>query len=239
MSVANGALRPAGESYRDALKQGDVKDNGHEALNNMLASTSGFLVYQEQTIAFLQQVCGFSGSEADNIRRAIGKKQRDKIDKALPQILEGYCNRSDKPREIAEKEAKQFIQVIEDASGYSFGFNHAESYTMLGYRMGYLRYYYPVEFITSFLNCAKNDEDINNGALLARSKGIKIEPPMFRHSNSEYGCDPEHNIIYKGIGSIKNIGTSCGDNLYTLKDKIYSNFIMIYFLIVQHKKQKY
>ena len=53
MSVANGALRPAGESYRDALKQGDVKDNGHKALNDMLASTSGFLVYQEQVIQFL------------------------------------------------------------------------------------------------------------------------------------------------------------------------------------------
>ena len=223
--LCSACLRPSGESYREQVYNRQWNKNPSKLIDDILADSYGFLVYQEQTIAFLQQVCGFSGSEADNIRRAIGKKQRDKIDKALPQILEGYCNRSDKPREIAEKEAKQFIQVIEDASGYSFGFNHAESYAMLGYLMGYLRYHYPIEFITSFLNCAKNDEDINNGTLLAKKKNIKIESPVFRYSTSEYGCDSKNKIIYKGIGSIKNIGNSCGNNLYTLKDKIYSNFI--------------
>ena len=223
--LCSACLRPSGESYREQVYNRQWNKNPSKIIDDLLSDSYGFLVYQEQTIAFLQQICGFSGSEADNIRRAIGKKQKDKIDKALPQILKGYCNKSNKPREIAEAEAKQFLKVIEDASGYSFNFNHAESYAMLGYVMGYLRYYYPVEFCTSFLNCAKNDEDINNGALLARSKGIKIEPPMFRHSNSEYGCESEHKIIYKGIGSIKNIGNACGNNLYTLKDKIYSNFI--------------
>ena len=223
--LCSACLRPSGESYREQVYNRQWNKNPSKLIDDILADSYGFLVYQEQTIAFLQQVCGFSGSEADNIRRAIGKKQRDKIDKALPQILEGYCNRSDKPREIAEKEAKQFIQVIEDASGYSFGFNHAESYAMLGYLMGYLRYHYPVEFITSFLNCAKNDEDINNGTLLTKKRHIKIELPVFRYSTSEYGCNSKNKIIYKGIGSIKNIGNSCGNNLYTLKDKIYCNFI--------------
>ena len=173
--LCSACLRPSGESYREQVYNREWNKNPSELIDKILSNSYGFLVYQEQTIAFLQEVCGFSGSEADNIRRAIGKKQRDKIDKALPQILEGYCNKSEKPREVAEQEAKKFIQVIEDASGYSFGFNHSESYAMLGYLMGYLRYHYPVEFITSFLNCAKNNEsDINNGALLARSKGIKI-----------------------------------------------------------------
>ena len=223
--LCSACLRPSGESYREQVYNREWNKNPSELIDKILSNSYGFLVYQEQTIAFLQEVCGFSGSEADNIRRAIGKKQKDKIDKALPKILEGYCNKSNKPKEIAEKEAKKFIQVIEDASGYSFGFNHSESYAMLGYLMGYLRYYYPVEFITSFLNCAKNDEDINNGTLLAKNKNIKIEPPVFRYSTSEYGCDSENRIIYKGIGSIKNIGNNCGDNLYTLKDKIYSSFI--------------
>ena len=234
--LCSACLRPSGESYREQVYNRQWNKNPSELIDKILSNSYGFLVYQEQTIAFLQEVCGFSGSEADNIRRAIGKKQRDKIDKALPQILEGYCNKSDKPREIAEQEAKKFIQVIEDASGYSFGFNHSESYAMLGYLMGYLRYHYPVEFITSFLNCAKNNEnDINNGALLARSKGIKIEPPMFRHSTSEYGCDAENKIIYKGIGSIKNISEACGNNLYSLKDKIYSNFTELLYDIFTNK----
>ena len=73
------------------------------------------------TIKFLQEICGLSGSEADNIRRAIGRKQADRLQAALPQILEGYCSKSPKPREIAEQEAKAFLQIIEDSSNYQFG----------------------------------------------------------------------------------------------------------------------
>ena len=108
--LCSACLRPSGESYREQVYQREFNKNPSELIDNLLADSYGFLVYQEQTIAFLQEVCGFSGSEADNIRRAIGKKQKDKIDKALPQILEGYCNKSDKPRDIAEQEAKKFIQ---------------------------------------------------------------------------------------------------------------------------------
>jgi DNA polymerase-3 subunit alpha len=237
--LCSACLRPSGESYREQVYNRQWNKNPSKIIDDLLSDSYGFLVYQEQTIAFLQQICGFSGSEADNIRRAIGKKQKDKIDKALPQILEGYCNKSDKPREIAETEAKQFLKVIEDASGYSFNFNHAESYAMLGYLMGYLRYYYPIEFITSFLNCAENNEDINNGTLLAKNKNIKIERPIFRYSTSEYGYDINNKTIYKGIGSIKNISEICGNNLYTLKDKIYSNFIeLLYDIFINKLAQK-
>jgi DNA polymerase-3 subunit alpha len=237
--LCSACLRPSGESYREQVYNRQWNKNPSKIIDDLLSDSYGFLVYQEQTIAFLQQICGFSGSEADNIRRAIGKKQKDKIDKALPQILEGYCNKSDKPREIAETEAKQFLKVIEDASGYSFNFNHAESYAMLGYLMGYLRYYYPIEFITSFLNCAENNEDINNGTLLAKNKNIKIERPIFRYSTSEYGYDIDNKTIYKGIGSIKNISEICGNNLYTLKDKIYSNFIeLLYDIFINKLAQK-
>ena len=233
--LCSACLRPSGESYREQVYNREWNKNPSELIDKILSNSYGFLVYQEQTIAFLQEVCGFSGSEADNIRRAIGKKQADKIEKALPKILEGYCNKSNKPKEIAEKEAKKFIQVIEDASGYSFGFNHSESYAMLGYLMGYLRYYYPVEFCTSFLNCAKNDEDISNGTLLAQNKGIKIKSPVFRHSISEYSCDAENKIIYKGIGSIKDIGKNCGDNLYTLKDGKFNCFSYLLWEIFSKK----
>lgn len=77
--------------------------------------------FQEDTIKFLQQVCGLSGSDADNVRRAIGRKQKDRLEAAMPQILEGYCKMSDKPRDIAEQEAKEFLQIIEDSANYQFG----------------------------------------------------------------------------------------------------------------------
>ena len=72
-------------------------------------------------IAFLQQICGLSGSAADNIRRAIGRKQKDRLDAAMPSILEGYCNKSPHSRDVAEQEAKAFLQIIEDSASYQFG----------------------------------------------------------------------------------------------------------------------
>lgn len=72
-SMANGAIRPAGESYRDKMCQGIINDNGHPALNNMLSSTLGYLVYQEQIIEFLNKFCSFTMGEADVIRRGFAK----------------------------------------------------------------------------------------------------------------------------------------------------------------------
>jgi DNA polymerase-3 subunit alpha len=228
--LCSACIRPSGESYREKVFAHEWNKNPSKLIDNILKDSYGFLVYQEQTIAFLQQVCGFSGSEADNIRRAIGQKNKEKIAKALPKILEGYCNKSDKPRDIAEEEAKQFIKVIEDASAYSFGFNHSESYAMLTYLMGWLRYHYPVEFCTAFLSCAKNDDDLLNGTKLARLKGCTIEKPKFGVSSNDYGCDPKNKIIYKGIASIKDMQATVGDELYNMaKGKKYNNFLQVLF----------
>ncbi len=225
MSLVNACIRPSGESYRDKLLNREFNHNPSEIIDKLLERNYGWLVYQEDTIAFLQQICGFSGSDADNVRRAIGRKKVEELNKALPKILDGYCSKSDKPREVAEEEAKAFLKVIEDASSYQFGYNHSVAYSLMSYLCGYYRYYYPVEYCTSFLNCAKNDEDLYNGTVLAMSRGCKIQNPLFRYSTSEFGCDTKNKIIYKSISSIKNIGTACGDNLYALKDNTYNDFV--------------
>lgn len=121
MSLANAALRPSGESYRDRLLNKEPNHNPSEQIDELLADNHGYLVFQEDTIKFLQEICGLSGSDADNVRRAIGRKQVDRLQKALPQILEGYCNKSSKPRDKAEQEARAFLQIIEDSSNYQFG----------------------------------------------------------------------------------------------------------------------
>lgn len=121
LSLVNASLRPSGASYRDKLIAKEFNKNPSELIDNLLKDNNGFLVFQEDTIAFLQQICGLSGSEADNIRRAIGRKQKDRLDKAMPNILEGYCSKSKQPREKAETEAKEFLQIIEDSSNYQFG----------------------------------------------------------------------------------------------------------------------
>lgn len=121
MSIVTACIRPSGSSYRDVLLARQIHKNPSELIDELLKENLGYLIYQEDTIKFLQQICGLSGSEADNIRRAIGRKQKDRLDKAMPSILEGYCKKSSQPREVAEQEAKEFLQVIEDSASYQFG----------------------------------------------------------------------------------------------------------------------
>lgn len=225
MSLVTACIRPSGASYRDELLARKTHRNPSAIIDELLRANLGFLIYQEDTIKFLQQICGLSGSQADNIRRAIGRKQKDRLDAALPSILEGYCAKSDKPRECAEAEAKEFLQVIEDSASYQFGYNHSVAYCLLGYLCAYYRYYYPVEFITAFLNNAANDDDIRNGTLLAKQYGIKVVPPKFGISRSEYAFDKERKTIAKGLSSIKYMGTKVTDALYKLsKENEYTCF---------------
>lgn len=216
MSKVNASLRPSGASYRDRLLAREFNHNPSKIIDDLLSDTYGHLVYQEQVIAFLQQICGLSGSEADNIRRAIGRKQKDRLDAAMPSILDGYCSKSDKPREVAEEEAKKFLQIIEDASSYMFGFNHSTGYSMVGYMCAMLRYYYPYEFIAAYLNNASNEDDIRMGTDLAASKGIKILPPKFGYAKDVYFPDKENGAIYKGIASIKYMSADVANKLYDL-----------------------
>lgn len=121
MSIVTACIRPSGASYRNDLLERNPHSNPSEMIDELLKDNLGYLVYQEDIIKFLQQICGLSGSDADNIRRAIARKQRDRLDKAMPSILEGYCSKSSKPRNESEKEARDFLQIIEDASSYMFG----------------------------------------------------------------------------------------------------------------------
>lgn len=94
---------------------------------------------------------------------------------------------------------------------------------MIGYLCGYLRYYYPVEFITAYLNNANNDDDVNMGTSLAQKMDIPIRPIKFRHSLFKYTCDKTG--IYKGLGSIKFLAEQMSKELYDLKDEHFDTFI--------------
>lgn len=216
MSLVTACIRPSGSSYRDDLLSRKIHKNPSEIIDNMLADNLGYLIYQEDTIKFLQQICGLSGSDSDNIRRAIGRKQKDRLDAAMPSILEGYCSKSSQPREIAEAEAKEFLQVIEDSASYQFGYNHSIAYCLLGYLCAYYRHYYPLEFLTSFLNNAANEEDIKNGTLYAKKIGVRITSPKWGIAKGEYFYDTETMTICKGMGSIKYMNSDISDELYRI-----------------------
>ena len=227
-SVGNGAIRPAGASYREQLSKGIFKDNGHEALNEFLSPTLGYLVYQEQIIEFLNKFCGFTMGEADIVRRGFAKKTG--TEQYIPKIKEGFAKTMKDEYGLSEEESDKiivdFLKVIYDASDYLFSLNHSQAYSYIGYICGYLRYYYPLEFLTTMFNIYKDDLDKTKKIVdYAEKHSIKLKNPKFRYSKGEYFMDKETNSIYKGLSSIKFISKNAGEILYNFKDKQYNSFI--------------
>ena len=229
MSMANGAIRPAGESYREALANGEFKDNGHEALNELLKSTNHFLVYQEQVLEFLHKFCGFTMGEADIVRRGFAKKSG--TEQYIPKIKDGFIKtmkeQYDVPEEEAEKIIESFLKVIEDASDYLFSYNHALPYSYIGYICGWLRYYYPLEFLSVVLNVNENNQEKTAKVFdyIKNFTTIKIKPIKFRYSKDVYMIDKESNAIYKGIKSIKYCNKAIAEELYALRNNQYETFV--------------
>ena len=238
LSIGNGAIRPAGESYRDQLAQGIYKSYGNKELDEFLKPTLGYLVYQEQIIEFLHKFCGFTMGEADVVRRHFSKKTG--TDKDIPIIenggelfeghhIDGFIKTMKDKYNVPEGESKKligdFLQVIIDASDYLFSKNHADPYSMIGYICGYLRYYYPLEFLTSALNIFADKEEKSLAIIdYAKRNGINIYPIRFGHSGAEYTLDRENMRIFKGIASIKYMNSTIAEEMYELKDNHYEYF---------------
>ena len=228
LAMGNGAIRPAGESYRDKLANGEYATYGNEALDDFLKPTLGWLVYQEQIIEFLHSFCGYTMGEADVVRRGFAKKTG--TEKFIPQIKAGFIKTMEEKYGVSHEESEKiivnFIQVIEDASSYLFSSNHSIPYSQIGYICGYLRYYYPLEFITSALNIFEDKEDKTIAIIdYAKRQGIEIRPIRFRHSEAQYSFNKEEHCIYKGIASIKHMNASVADEMYSLRDNQYNTFV--------------
>lgn len=234
LAMINAALRPAGTSYRDSLVARQPHHSANPKVDEFLKPTLSFLIFQENIMEFLQEFCGFTGSESDDMRRNISSKDPEKINAAIPMIIDRYCERRDLPREKAEAEAQEYIQVIKDASSYAFNKSHAVAYSMLGYVFAYYKHYHPAEFICAFLNHADNDDDIVNGTKLAINRGYKIKEPKFRYGRAEYSFDNTQKVIYKGMGSIKYLNNVISEQLYELRNNTYNNF----FDVLQDIKSK-
>ena len=229
LSFGNGLLRPACASFRDSVANGEFYDNGLDELNEFLAPEAGRIAMQETIMQFLVKFCGYSNAESDNVRRAIAKKKG--TEKLLPEIEQRFIDYTSEHYEISKEKCeeviKPFIQVILDASAYAFSWNHSDAYSLVGYVCGYLRYYYPLEFITAALNIFKdNAEKTASIVKYAKKAGIKITSPKFGYSKSDYFFMKEENVIAKGLSSVKYMSASIADELYELSKKnTYTHFI--------------
>lgn len=228
LSIGNGAIRPAGASYRDDLANGVIRKSGNAAIDEFMKPTFGYLVFQCQIIQFLHEYCGYTMGEADVVRRHFAKKIG--TDKDIPQIKAGFAKTMSERYNMSQEESDaviaDFIQVIIDASNYLFSLNHSQPYSYEGYVSGWLRYHYPLQFLTVALNINQsNGEKTDALTAYAHKVGITINPPKFRHSRSDYLCDVNSNCIYKGLGSIKYMSSDVAESLYLLRDKQFKNFI--------------
>lgn len=228
MSFANGLIRPGCASFRDEATNGEFYHNGLKELDDFLSPTLGRLVMQEQIMMFLVKFCGYSMAESDNVRRAISKKAG--TESLLPEIESRFVSYTSQEYGVPVTKCKEiikpFIQAILDASSYGFSFNHSDAYSCIGYICGYLRYYYPLEFITTFMNIfGDNHEKVERITNYAQSVGITFASWKFRHSKSSYFFDKDNKIIYKGLSNIKSIGEQVGDDLYMLRNNEYDSFV--------------
>lgn len=237
-SFGNGLIRPACASYRDEVANGEFSTTGLKELDEFLAPTLGRITMQEDIMRFLVKFCGYSQAESDTVRRGIAKKKG--TEQLLPEIerrFVEYVNAEfgvDKVK--AQEVIKPFIQTILDASSYAFSWNHSDAYSCIGYISGYLRYYYPLEFLTASFNTFSDKLDKTQKVTdYAKKHNVKIKAPKFGYAHNEYMCDKESNTIYKGLGSIKDMQSIAADIMLDIADKNPETFVDLLFLTEECK----
>ena len=222
MSFGNGLIRPACASFRENVAAGEFYDNGFDALNEFLAQEAGRIAMQETIMQFLVKFCGYSNAESDTVRRGIAKKKG--TEELLPEIKRRFISYSsvnyDISPERCEEVIEPFIQVITDASSYAFSWNHSDSYSAIGYICGYLRYYYPHEFLTAALNIFGNNlgktADITR---YANKRGITVTLPRWGFSKGDYFFDKDKQVIAKGLRSVKYMSEALANELFDISKK--------------------
>ena len=151
------------------------------------------------------------------VHNCIAKKKG--TEELLPEIERRFIEYAPAHYDITTEKAREvikpFIQTILDASSYSFSANHAKSYAMIGYAIGYLRYHYPLAFIAAALNVYADKEE-KTAAIMAYAHRQKIEilPPCWGKSRADYMLDTENNVIYKGLTSIKHLNADIAEQIY-------------------------
>lgn len=229
VSFGNGLLRPACASFRDSVARGEFYDNGFDALNDFLAPEAGRIAMQETIMRFLVQFCGYTDAESDTVRRAIAKKKGTET--LLPEIERRFIDWSSKHYDISEERCaeviKPFLQIILDASAYGFSWNHSDAYTCIGYISGYLRYYYPLQFITAALNIFNDNADKTAEITkYAAKRGIRVTTPKWGISRERYFYDEQSNTIAKDITSIKYMSEKLARQMFSLAHrKSYPYFV--------------
>ncbi len=177
----------------------------HPKLEPILSQTYGIGVYQEQMMRIARDLAGFTLSEADTLRKAIGKKIKALLDEQEEKLVQGMIKNG-----IDIKTARKIWDLFPPFARYGFNRSHAVCYAMIAYQTAYLKAHYPVEFTTSLFNSDQGDMD-RISFLIAESKkmGLQVLPPDINQSFSSFTPDSP-NICF-GLLAIKNVGVGIVD----------------------------
>ena len=171
-----------------------------ESLSEILGDTYGLIVYQEQVMAIAQKVAGFSLGRADLLRKAMGKKNKDILDKEYVNFEKGMTDNG-----FSKSAIDKLWETLIPFSDYAFNRAHSAGYGMVSYWTGYLKANYPTEYMAALLTSVRDDKD--KSALYlneCRRMGIKVLPPDVNESQSDY--TPLGNDIRFGLTAIRNVG---------------------------------
>lgn len=194
-----------------ARKHGDKEITyPHNSMENSLKNTYGVLVYQEQVMQISKEVCGFTGGEADTLRKAIGKKKIDVMRKMRDKMISGAQEVSGINQTIMEK----FWVQLEDFAAYCFNKSHAACYGLIAYQTAYLKAHYPSAFMAALMTSDYDDTD-RLAIEIAECKhmGIDVLPPDVNESFVEFAVVPKTHQIRFGMSAIKNVGTGAVEEI--------------------------
>ncbi len=187
----------------------------HKNLEDILRSTYGIAIYQEQILQMAQVFAGFTLGEADLLRRAIGKKIAKELKAQRQKFIDGAQKQG-----YEEKLAVYiFDDVIEPFANYGFNRSHGACYAMLAYQTAYLKANYPTEFFAALLSCDKENTDrVILDIQEARQFGIHVLPPNINESFSNFTVTNENEIRF-GLTAIKGIGQGVVDNISEVRQQ--------------------
>ena len=188
----------------------------HPSMENALKNTYGVLVYQEQVMQISKEVCGFTGGEADTLRKAIGKKKIDIMRKMKARMIEGGQEVSGIQPELMER----FWKQLEEFAAYCFNKSHAACYALIAYWTAYLKAHYPEAFMAAVMT--SDYDDIDRLAIeIAECKhmGIDVLSPDINESFGEFAVVPGKRQIRFGMNAVKNVGTGAVEEIIRIRDE--------------------
>ena len=176
----------------------------HSGLENSLKSTYGIMIYQEQFMQISKEWCGFTGGQADTLRKAVGKKKVDLMKKVKPEFIKGAVEVGGATEQIAEKFWSQLLEF----ANYCFNKSHAACYAMIAYWTAYLKAHYPDAFMAALMtsDMMRSTEKLAPEIAECKRMGLKVLGPDINQSFAEFGIVGGEKTIRFGLAGVKGIG---------------------------------